>query len=168
MNLKKIKDSEETFSVIDITLSGSDVFPVGEQFGYDELVSCCDTVVPKNGSVVVCVSDDGEGYEYLVIDFYNTPEPWSDKLYGSVSLEMTGSDYQSVADRLAAHFGKVADSHEGTVSDSTIETKLKNLRDFVSDFPYYLSESQPYSKGYKDGCFLTREIILNTMDELGL
>ena len=61
---------------------------------------------------------------------------------------------------------KDSDSHEDT--DSTIETKLKNLRDFVSDFPYYLSESQPYSKGYKDGCFLTREIILNTMDELGL
>lgn len=63
---------------------------------------------------------------------------------------------------------KVDDKKEIKDAVLTDSEKLKQLRDFVSEFPYYLAESQPYSKGYKDGCFRTREIILNTMDELGL
>lgn len=52
-----------------------------------------------------------------------------------------------------------------TLSDEQKNQLLTKLFEFANNYPNYLACSQPYSQGYKDGCYNAHDIICGIFSE---
>ena len=53
-----------------------------------------------------------------------------------------------------------------TKSKHTPSEILKKVEEYLNHYPSYLSYSTPYAKGFKDGCYIVHDNLLDIIKEM--